>query len=305
MNMKSILRTFFAVAAVSLLVASCDVENKKIIYTPDGADEAVTFLSSVSVDTEIDAKATTFDITVARSKSDAGATVKISNTMPEGITVPESVSFAAGESKTTLSIDISKMEVGKNYNGKISLAEETAYDKKISTSSVSCTFAKAYTWISLGQGEWYDGLALQPSEDDLGIIKVEVLKADGFDRWRIMEPYPKANVIAAWGEDYYVGGASSYIEFYTLDEKAGTIKFDSKIYNGLNYDKMGKIVYQYPSSCDTGYAAADAYNKFVDGEYVQFYVPRLIEGTTNWFDFGALYLGMPGAGDLATWLNEE
>ncbi len=304
MNMKSILRTFFAVAAVSLLVASCDVENKKIIYTPDGADEAVTFLSSVSVDTEIDAKATTFDITVARSKSDAGATVKISNTMPEGITVPESVSFAAGESKTTLSIDISKMEVGKRYKGTISLAEETAYDKKISTSSVSCTFAKAYTWISLGQGEWYDELALQPSEEDLGIIKVEVLKADGFDRWRIMEPYPKANVIAAWGEDSYVGGASPYIEFYTLDEKAGTIKFDSKIYNGLNYNKMGKIVYQYPSSYYAGYTKEDSYNKFI-GEYVQFYVPYLIEGTTSWFGFFALYLGMPGAGDLATWLNEE
>lgn len=302
--MKSILRPFFAVAAVSFLVASCDVENKKIIYTPDGADEAVTFLSSVSVDTEIDSKATTFDIIVARSKSDAGATVKISNTMPADITVPESVSFAAGESKTTLSVDISKMEVGKTYEGTISLAEETAYDKKISTSSVKCTFAKAYTWISLGQGEWYDGLALQPSNEDLGIIKVEVLKADGFDRWRIMNPYPKANVIAAWDEDSYVGGASPYIEFYTLDEEAGTIKFDSKIYNGLNYDNMGKIVYQYPSSYNAVYAPYDASNKFI-GEYVQFVVPRLIEGTTSWFNFGALYLGMPGAGDLATWLNEE
>ncbi len=304
MNMKSILRTFFALAAVSLLVASCDVENKKIIYAPDGADEAVTFLSSVSVDTEIDAKATTFGITVARSKSDAAATVKISSTLPEGITVPESVSFAAGESETTLSLDISKMEVGKSYKGTISLAEETAYNKKISTSTVTCTFAKAYTWISLGQGEWYDGLALQPSDEDLGIIKVEVLKADGFDRWRIMEPYPKANVIAAWGEDYYVGGASSYIEFYTLDKEAGTIKFDSKIYIGINYSDMGKVVYQYPSSYSSGHASRDAYNRFI-GEYVQFYVPRLIEGTTSWFNYGALYLGMPGAGDLATWLSEE
>lgn len=302
--MKSISRTFFAVAAVSFLVASCDVENKKTIYAPAGTDEAVTFLSSVSVDTEIDAKANTFDITVARSKSDAAATVKISSTMPEGITVPGSVSFAVGESETKLSLDISKMEVGKSYKGTISLAEETAYDKNISTSTVTCTFAKAYTWVSLGQGEWYDELALQLSDDDLGIIKVEVLKADGFNRWRIMEPYPKANVIAAWGEDYYVGGASSYIEFYTLDEAAGTIKFDSKIYNGLNYSNKGKIVYQFPSSYNSGYAEMDAYNKFI-GEYVKFYVPRLIEGTTSWFKFGALYLAMPGAGDLATWLNEE
>ena len=47
-----------------------------------------------------------------------------------------------------------------------------------------------------------------------------------------------------------------------------------------------------------------AYNKFI-GDYVQFYVPRLIEGTRSWFNFGALYLAMPGAGDLETWINAE
>lgn len=304
MNMKSIIRTCFAVAAVSLIAASCDVENKKIIYTPDGTDAAVTFLSSVASDTEIDAKATTYNITVARGKCDTDATVKISSKMPAEVVVPESISFAAGESETTIAIDISKMEVGKTYTGKIFFANAEDYNKKIATDTVNCTFAKAYTWVSLGEGEFYDGFALQPSDDDLGIIKVEVLKAEGFNRWRVMEPFPKDNVIAAWGEDYYGGGASSYIEFYTLDEEAGTIKFDTRIYTGLTYPGYGKIVYVYPSAYSSARAPYDAYNKFM-GNYVQFCDVAAIDGSTAGFGVKTQYLAMPGAGDLATWLNEE
>ena len=304
MNMNTIFRTLVGMAAVTFLVSSCNVDNKKIIYSPEGTDAAVTFLSSVASNTEIEAKATTYSITVARSKSDDAATVKIASTMPEGVSVPQSISFAAGESETSLTLDISQMEVGKTYTGKVSFADSLQFNKKISTSSVTCTLAKAYTWVSLGEGEFYDGLALQPSDTDLGIVKVNVLKAEGFNRWRIVEPFPKANVIAAWDESSYVGGASSYIEFYTVDDAAGTVKFDGKIYNGLNYSSMGKIVYVYPSAYNSAYAPYDAYNKFI-GDYVQFYVPRLIEGTSSWFNFGALYLAMPGAGDLETWLNAE
>lgn len=120
-----------------------------------------------------------------------------------------------------------------------------------------------------------------------------------------MNPYPKDKVVLAWDEDSFVGGANDYIEFYTLDEAKGTIKFDQKIYCGLNYEKKGKIVYTYPSSYSATYAEKDADNKFVDAQHVQFCVPRLIDGTTSWFNFGYMYLGMPGSGDLAKWLAED
>ncbi len=303
--MKRIIKTYFGIAVSLMFAVSCNMDNEGVIYTPDGTDAAVTFLSSVSNNTEIEAKATTYDILVARSKSKEAVTVKIKGELPEGVKAPESITFAAGQSETNLSLDISAMAVGKTYKGKVSFADENEYNSKISISSVTVTLAKAYTWLSIGEGEFYDGLALQPSNEDLGIVKVEVLKADGFNRWRIMNPYPKANVIAAWDESSYVGGANEYIEFYTLDEAAGTIKFDQKIYCGINYNSMGKVVYMFPSSYNAGYAKEDVKNTFIDANHVQFYVPMVIEGTTSWFGFGSLYLGMPGSGDLETWLLAE
>ena len=237
-----------------------------------------------------------------RSGSD---TVKITGTLPDGITAPATISFEKGKSETMLSLDISKMEIGKTYKGTVTFADETEYNGKIAITSNAFTLAKAYTWTSIGTGEWFDGLALQISDTDLNIVKVDVLKAEGFNRWRIMNPYPKDKVVLAWDEDSFVGGANDYIEFYTLDEAKGTIKFDQKIYCGLNYNKMGKIVYTYPSSYSATHAEKDADNKFVDAQHVQFYVPRLIDGTSSWFNFGYMYLGMPGSGDLAKWLAEN
>lgn len=303
--MKKIIKTYLGIALGLFLAVSCNTDNKGAIYTPDGTDAAVSFLSTVSSDTEIEPTAATYDILVTRGKNKEAATVKIKGEMPEGITVPESISFAAGENETTLSLDISKMAVGETYEGKVSFADESEFDSNRSISSVTVTLAKAFTWESIGQGEFYDGLALQPSDDDLGIVKVEVLKAVGFNRWRIMNPFPKANVIAAWDEASYVGEPSEYIEFYLLDEAAKTIKFDKKIYCGLNYQNMGKIVYAFPSAASASYADRDAKNCFIDDGHVQFYVPQMIEGTTSWFNFGSKFLGMPGSGDLATWLNEE
>lgn len=303
--MKKIIKTYLGIAFALFLAVSCDTENKGAMYTPEGTDTGVSFLSSTSGDTEINSKAAKFDITVGRSKCDQAATVKITGTLPDGITAPATISFEKGESETMLSLDISKMEIGKTYKGTVTFADETEYNGKIAITSNTFTLAKAYTWTSIGTGEWFDGLALQISDSDLNIVKVDVLKAEGFNRWRIMNPYPKDKVVLAWDEDSFVGGANDYIEFYTLDEAKGTIKFDQKIYCGLNYEKKGNIVYTYPSSYNATYAEKDADNKFVDAQHVQFCVPRLIDGTTGWFNFGYMYLGMPGSGDLAKWLAED
>lgn len=144
--MKRIIKTYFGIAVSLIFAVSCNMDNEGVIYTPDGTDAAVTFLSSVSNNTEIEAKATTYDILVARSKSKEAVTVKIKGELPEGVKAPESITFAAGQSETILSLDISGMAVGKTYTGKVSFADENEYNSKISISSVTVTLAKAYTW---------------------------------------------------------------------------------------------------------------------------------------------------------------
>ena len=80
--MKKIIKTYLGIAFALFLAVSCDTENKGAMYTPEGTDTGVSFLSSTSGDTEINAKAAKFDITVGRSKCDQAATVKITGTLP-------------------------------------------------------------------------------------------------------------------------------------------------------------------------------------------------------------------------------
>lgn len=85
--MKKIIKTYLGIAFALFLAVSCDTENKGAMYTPEGTDTGVSFLSSTSRDTEINSKAAKFDITVGRSKCDQAATVKITGTLPDGITL--------------------------------------------------------------------------------------------------------------------------------------------------------------------------------------------------------------------------
>lgn len=151
--MKKIIKTYLGIAFALFLAVSCDTENKGAMYTPEGTDTGVSFLSSTSGDTEINAKAAKFDITVGRSKCDQAATVKITGTLPDGITAPATISFEKGKSETVLSLDISKMEIGKTYKGTVTFADETEYNGKIAITSNTFTLAKAYTWTSIGTGE--------------------------------------------------------------------------------------------------------------------------------------------------------
>ena len=192
------------------------------------------------------------------------------------------------------------MEVGKSYKGSVSLADESQYDANTSISSISVTLAKAYTWVSLGKGQFYDGLALQPSEEDLGIIDVEILQADGFNRWRLMNPFPKDKLIAAWAPDYVTYTPDSMIEFFLKDD--GTIGFTNQVIKtGLTYVDLGESCYIYyyvPSAYSSQLAADDANNKFVMDKVAQFYFAMVIENSTSWFGEGAKYLSLPGGPDL-------
>lgn len=97
--MKKIIKTYLGIACALFLAVSCDTENKGAMYTPEGTDTGVSFLSSTSGDTEINAKAAKFDITVGRSKCDQAATVKITGTLPDGITAPARFHLKRGKAR--------------------------------------------------------------------------------------------------------------------------------------------------------------------------------------------------------------
>ena len=187
MSMKKIINSILAFSAV-LFAVSCNVDNIGTLYEHEGSDNGVSFIQSTLADTEIGAATTSYILTLGRAVADAAQTVNIASTLPEGVTVPSSVSFAAGQSAADLVIDLSGMSVGKSYKGTISLANDADYND-MAISSVNVTLAKAYAWSSYGNVKITDDLIADVFGTDNVTWSVKADKADGFDVYRLLDPY--------------------------------------------------------------------------------------------------------------------
>ena len=276
-------------------------------YSPVNNCE-VSFVQSTTFNTEILGTATTFDITLSRNTSAESATVAVKSTLSSDIVCPASVTFNAGESTATLTLDVSAMKVGTKYTGKISLADTTSYNANIAVVSTSVTLQKVYTWVSIGKGEWFDNFLLY-SGTSLGIQEVEVLKAEGFERYRIIAPYAnidqlKAGTAAHFGANATLAGPSdnkdSYIEFWVL-ENGENIAWDGWWYPGVLYQGIDMKGY-YPSYLSSSLAAEDAKSGFYDELVVGFYPYWYMDDLGG---FGAKYpcfLSLPGGPALEGWL---
>lgn len=306
--MNKIFKTFLAVS-VSLLAVACNLDQVNDIYTPESNEFSM--LQNTFSETEILATLETIAIPVVRSNSKEAATVNLVASLPLGITVAgnatqldtlkngvipysTTVSFAAGEAQAACVLNISVMEVGSNYKGSISIAEGEDINEHKVTLSTAFTLAKAYTWVSLGQGEWFDQLSLM-SSDSFGIQSVEVLKADGFERYRIMAPYANMDQLAAaWGASSLGGNKSSFIEFWVL-ENGTNVAWDSWWYPGILYDGDGTdIKAYYPSALDASLAVENDKSKFTDEKVVAFYPYWYIDGLGGFGTKYPCFLTLPG-----------
>ena len=186
--MKKILKSILALSAAAIFAVSCNVDNIGTLYEHEGSDNGVSFTQAVLSDTELGAAESTVVITVGRAVCDDAQTVNIASTMPEGVTVPSSVSFGAGQSSADLVLDVSGMSVGKSYKGKISLASESDYNE-LAISEVSVTLQKAYSWSSYGTVKITDDLIAYVFGTDNVTWSVQADKADGFEVYRLLDPY--------------------------------------------------------------------------------------------------------------------
>ncbi|MBR5610026.1 MAG: hypothetical protein IKW65_00680 [Bacteroidales bacterium] len=299
--MKKIFKALSSLVAAVLLVSACNVEHPMPTYSPENSQE-VSFVQATLVNQEILATASTFDITLSRNTPKEAATVAVTSTFASGVVCPATVTFNAGESTATLSLDITGMEVGVSYKGTVSLSDTTTFNKHIAVASATLTLAKAYTWVSLGEGEWFDNLALM-SSDSYGIQKVEVLKADGFNRYRIMNPYAnKEQLAAAWGESSLGGAKNTFIEFWVL-ENGTNVAWDGWWCPGILYDGAGTdIKAYYPSYLSASVAADDAKSRYYDEKVIGFYPYWYIDGLGGFGTKYPCFLSLPGGPALESWL---
>lgn len=298
--MKKIFKALSSIAAAVLLVSACNVEHPMPTYSPVNSSE-VSFVQSTITNTEILGTATTFDVTLSRNTSSEAATVAVKSTFTSGVVCPASVTFNAGESTATLSLDVSGMQVGTKYTGTISLADSASFNANIAVATTKVTLQKVYTWVPIGTGQYMDFFFMGAP------IDVEILKADGFNRYRVMNPYPKDVISAGVPAGWYAGGQISYFDFNINED--GTIRWDGELKSGAVNANIGDNAYiwgYYPLDYHSSQTKEAALCKTLeDGQIIQMYIAWLIENSTNWYGYNAAYINMPNSTiDFEAWLAE-
>ena len=260
--MKNTVKTIFGLAALALVAAGCNVTDPRPTYVPEG--DGVTFLQSAVSATSLVSGTTSYSIDLARGSADEALTVNLTgsiyaSTDPEtdlaaDFKMPESVTFEPGEYLAKITLDVSKMEVGVTYSGTISLSEgQECFNPNTATTSTAVRLAMDYNWVELGEAQWYDGFMLAVSNDNLNIQRCRMTKAEGFEIYRLYNPWPAAEVAEAWGDAMSAtNDVPEYLQFTINEDGSIDWRNDVLVYGGQ---------YEF-AAVNTGYQYAD-WNDYV------------------------------------------
>lgn len=131
---------------------------------------------------------------------------------PTDISVPGSVTFEAGSNVANIVINIANATPPYTYAGTLEFSGEASYSG-ISKLTLNCPVN--YTWSSIGTGSFADYFFMDEA------VAVEILKADGFPRYRVMYPYKGYYTSEQGKEDWgdWIGSnGPDYVEFWENNE---------------------------------------------------------------------------------------
>lgn len=271
--MKYIKSLFSILMLLSLCVfTSCEQENEGAIYDANNQGLSFTFNTF-----EFSAPANNPVISVPVYRAVAGdaftSSITVSTSAP-GVTAPSSVSFAAGEQETTIDINLgSELGVGVIATITITLNEADASVGGVAETSVSAY--KEYVFESLGMGTFQDNWALG------GTYSVEIQKAQGFDRYRVIDPYKEGltNDDGAWENWIAMGTRCPYIEFWETGE--GDLILFNNFALGINYQAVAsQPIRAYHASSFSG--TNPEFSKKVDNKTYQLAPYYYINGVGGW-----------------------
>lgn len=259
---------------LGLTFAACEQDNTGAIYSGGGLSFGNSSLNS----TEVPADDPTFTVDVFRGSTQGTLTGSVTmatvlgstGASLDGCTVSD-YSFADGKSMATVTVNVDPLEIGDELSVTLTLPDDVVSVGGISSTTI--TVNKAYTWESLGTGTFADNYFYA------GTAEVEIMKAEGFDRWRVMNPYTSLMESAAASGDDWVGSwAPDYIEFWNTG--SGDAVYFTPFYNGQNYDgDSSQEVWAYPGDY-LGYSISN--NRWVDSNTVQLAPYYYIDGVGGW-----------------------
>jgi hypothetical protein len=269
-------KKIFGMAIVAAaLFTSCNKDVEGAIY--NGQNNAgVSFTAATLAAVEVPASNPVFEVEIVRGNTAAAATgsvtasLKAGSTVIGGVTVSD-FNFAAGENATTVKVNIEPLEVGVQGTLTLALSDADASIGAVKTATLKVS--KAYEWVSLGKATFVDAFVGATGNP-------EVLKADGFERYRVMAPYEEWRVSPEAQADSWTAASSApFIELWVED---GLVYFDT-FFVGLNYDgdKSQPILAHHASDFMDG-VSNFKFSKFLDAKTIQLAPYYYIDGLGGW-----------------------
>ena len=271
--MKYIKSLFSILMLLSLCVfTSCEQENEGAIYDANNQGLSFTFNT---FEFSAPANNPVISVPVYRAVANDAYTASITvATEAPGVTAPSSVSFAAGEQETTIDINLgSELGVGVIATITITLNDADASVGGVAETEISAY--KEYVFESLGMGTFQDNWALG------GTYSVEIQKAQGFDRYRVIDPYKEGltNDDGEWGNWIAMGSRCPYIEFWETGE--GDLILFNNFALGINYQAVAsQPIRAYHASSFSG--TNPEFSKKVDNKTYQLAPYYYINGLGGW-----------------------
>ena len=284
-------KVFFGLTIVAAaLFSSCNKDNEGAIYS-NQSNAGVSFTASILSAVEVPASNPVFDVEIVRGNTAGAVTGSLSASLVankvelSGVTV-SNYSFADGENSTTVSVNISPLEVGVAGTLTLTIADADASIGGVKSATIKVS--KAYEWKSLGKGYFLDNFFGMESEP-------EILKAEGFDRYRVIEPCEPYRIANADTDSWVASSSAPFIEFWVED---GLVFWD-EWFTGQNYDgdKASPIYAWHPSAFSSlNDPEFWQYSKFLDAKTVQLAPYYYIDGLGGWNytqKNGVVYIVLP------------
>lgn len=265
----------FTVAMVALLT-SCSQDNESAIYNIE--NDGLSFTATTSAAVEVSASDPVFTVKLVRGNTASAATGSVTavgtigTAELAGITV-SNYSFAPGENTATVSVNVAPLEIGEELTLTLSIAEDVVSIGGIQSTTMKVI--KAYEWESLGNGYFVDNFFGMESTP-------EILKAVGFDRYRVMAPCEAYRTDPGNADDDWIATWSApYIELWVEDG----LVFWNEWFTGQNYDAdSSQPIYAYHPSAFASLATPDnwTFSKFLDEKTIQLAPYYYIDGVGGW-----------------------
>lgn len=232
-------------------------------------------------------------VTVGRAKYDEAATVPLTvSQKPEGVVIPESVDFAAGEQAKTIFIDIENMASKSSGTVSISIPEELTSPYAAGNAIINLNITVSGAWLPLANNAYYyfDDDAYPEADADIYMLegtnnfKIANFLNSGIDFVFTVEE-PGTGSLAIIPVRNYLD-VSEVWDNYDYD---GWVLFDEATYTYPEWSPDGSFPYIEILEFDPAYA-----NINVGSGYIYFspYF-RYTDGTatyhTVWFVFTPLF----------------